>query len=75
MKALLNVCVHSVRLSASLILPLSGALCGLIIKISFPSRLLIKNRLPVGSSAAEVNYYVVRYILAHAMPGQEVFRA
>jgi hypothetical protein len=59
MKALLNVCVHSVRFSAPLILPSSGALCGLIIKISFPYRPIIKNRPSVGSSAAEVDYYAI----------------
>lgn len=59
MKVPLNVCVHSVRFSASLILPLSGALCGLIIKISFPFLLPKKNRPSVGSSAAEVDYYAI----------------
>lgn len=59
MKVLLNVCVHSVRFSASLILPLFGVLCGLIIKISFPFRPTIENRPSVGSSAAEVDYYAI----------------
>lgn len=61
MKALLNVCVHSVRFMGSLILPLFGVLCGLIIKINFPFRLQIpgKNRSSVGDCAAEVNYYVI----------------
>lgn len=44
MKVPLNVCVHSVRFSASLILQLFGVLCGLIIKISFLSRLTKKIR-------------------------------
>lgn len=55
----LNVCVHSVRFSASLILPLSGALCGLIIKICFPFRPTIKNRPSDVSSAAEVDDYAI----------------
>nr|DAW35296.1 MAG TPA: hypothetical protein [Inoviridae sp.] len=59
MKVPLNVCVHSVRFSASLILPLSGALCGLIIKISFLFRPSIKNRPSVCGSAAEVDYYAI----------------
>lgn len=54
-----NVCVRSARFSASLILLLSGALCGLIIKISSQLLLPKKNRPSVGSSAAEVDYYVV----------------
>lgn len=59
MKAPLNVCVHSVRFSALLILLLFGALCGLIIKISFPFRPTTENRPAVGSSAAEVDYYAI----------------
>lgn len=59
MKVPLNVCVHSVRFSASLIRPLSGALCGFIIKISFPFRPTTKNRPFVGTSAAEVDYYAI----------------
>ena len=54
-----NVCVHSVRFSASLILPLSGALCGLIIKIRFPFFLAIKNRPFAVSSAAKVDDYAI----------------
>lgn len=59
MKVPLNVCVLSVRFTASLILPLSGALCGLIFKISFLFRLPKKYRPSVGSSAAEVDYYAI----------------
>lgn len=54
-----NVCVLSVRFTASLFLPVSGALCGLIIKICFLFLLLKKNRPFVGISAAEVDYYAV----------------
>lgn len=43
----------------SLILPLFGVLCGLIIKISFLFRLSKKNRPSVGSRAAEVDYYAI----------------
>ena len=57
MRELLNVCVHSVRFTESLFLPVSDALCGLIIKIIFLFRLPKKNRPSVGSSAAEVDYY------------------
>lgn len=55
----LIVCVLCVNLTVSLILPQFGALCGLIIKISFLLPLLKKNKPSVGSSAAEVDYYVV----------------
>lgn len=62
-------------LAVSLILPLFGALCGLIIKIIFLlSCPFKKNRPSVGSSAAEVDYYALQYVLAYAMSGQEIFR-
>ena len=51
------VCASCAKLTVFLILPPSGSLCGLIIKISFPFRLTIKNRPPVGSGAAEVDCY------------------
>ena len=56
MRVRLNACVRFVRLMASLILPSSGALCGLISKISFLFRPSKKNRPPVGSSAVEVDF-------------------
>ena len=59
MTAHLNVCIYSVRFTAPLTLLLFGALCGLIIKISFPLRVPKKNRPSVGSGAAEVAYYAV----------------
>ena len=59
MIVLLNVCVYSVRFTALLIPPLSGVLCWLIIKISFPFRPTIKNRPSVSSGAAEVDYYAI----------------
>ena len=59
MKVPLNVCVHSVRFSASLILLLFGVLYGRIIKISFPFRPTTKNRPSAFSSAAEVDYYAI----------------
>lgn len=59
MKVLSNVCVGSVRFTVFLFLPVSGALCWLIIKISFRFRLPKKNRPSVGSSAAEVDYYAI----------------
>ena len=68
-------CVSCAKLTVFLILPLSGSLCCLIIKTSFLFRPPKKNRPSVGSSAAEVCYYAVRYILSYAMPSQEVFRS
>nr|DAH83840.1 MAG TPA: hypothetical protein [Inoviridae sp.] len=59
MKVPLNVCVYFVKLTAFLFLLLSGALCGLIFKICFLFRPPKKNRPPVGSSAAEVDYYAI----------------
>jgi hypothetical protein len=59
MKLRLIVCVLCVSITVSLILPLFGVLCCLIIKISFPFRLTIKYRPSVGCSAVEVDYYVI----------------
>ena len=59
MMLLLIVCKLCVSLTVLLILPLSGLLCWLIIKIRFFFRLSKKNRSPVGSSAAEVDYYAI----------------
>jgi hypothetical protein len=58
--SLLIVCALCVS-SVSLVLPPSGALCGLIIKISLPLRPLKKNRPSAGVSAVEVDYYVIRF--------------
>ena len=53
-------CLRAFReVFGTLILPLSGVLCGLIIKISFQFRLPIKNRPSVSGSAAEVVYYAL----------------
>lgn len=54
MRLRLSVCVLCVSLTVSLILPLFGSLCWLIIKISFPFCLTKKNRPSVGSSAVEI---------------------
>lgn len=59
MKVLLNVCVYSARFMVPLALPLSGALCGLIIKISLLLRPPKKNKPPAGSGAAEVDCYAI----------------
>ena len=59
MMSLLIVCGLCVS-SVSLVLPLSGALCGLIIKIifliSFPFK---KNKSSAGGGAVKVYFYVI----------------